>query len=179
MSNDSSIGARKKGALLRSDRSKIQQGIAAIAPQVDRVGRAAVPYSLVVVLVYIGSLKFLPYEAEGISGLVSNSPLMGWAYTLLSIRGLSAVIGVSELVIAMLISLHPFSARASAIGSLLAIVMFLTTLSFLFSTPGVIEDSIGFPALSALPGQFLLKDLVLLAASIWTFGDSLKELASE
>jgi len=31
----------------------------------------------------------------------------------------------------------------------------------------------GFPVLSVLPGQFLLKDLVLLGASLWTLGDSL------
>ncbi len=31
----------------------------------------------------------------------------------------------------------------------------------------------GFPVLSVLPGQFLLKDLVLVSASLWTLGDSL------
>lgn len=178
MSNNASVDADSEGILSSSDGSTIHEGITAIAPLMDRIGRLAVPYSLVAVLLYIGGLKFLSYEAEGISGLVSNSPLMAWAYSLLSVRGMSAVIGISELVIALLIALRPLSARASAIGSFLAIGMFLTTLSFLFSTPGVIEGSIGFPALSALPGQFLLKDLVLLAAAVWTFGDSLKTLAS-
>ena len=54
-------------------------------------------------LLYIGALRFLPYEAEGISGLVSNSPLMAWTYSLFSIRGLSAVIGISEVVIAVFV----------------------------------------------------------------------------
>jgi len=40
--------------------------------------------------------------------------------------------------------------------------MFLTTLSFLFTTPGW-EPTLGFPGISAMPGQFLLKDVVLLA----------------
>jgi uncharacterized membrane protein YkgB len=41
------------------------------------------------------------------------------------------------------------------------------TLTFFLSTPGVAEATAGgFPAISAVPGQFLLKDLVLLAASL-------------
>jgi len=52
--------------------------------------------------------------------------------------------------------------------------MFFTTLSFLFSTPGVIESSLGFPALSAVPGQFLIKDVVLLGAALWTTGEALR-----
>ena len=51
-------------------------------------------------------------------------------------------------------------------------VMFFTTLSFLFSTPGWELSLGGFPALSALPGQFLLKDVVLLGAAISTFAEA-------
>ena len=51
-------------------------------------------------------------------------------------------------------------------------LLFLGTLSFLFSTPGVTAAG-GFPVLSVLPGQFLLKDLVLVSASLWTLGDAL------
>jgi uncharacterized membrane protein YkgB len=57
----------------------------------------------------------------------------------------------------------------------LAIGLFATTLSFLFSTPGW-EPSLGFPALSAMPGQFLLKDIVLFGASVWSLGESLKAI---
>ena len=46
--------------------------------------------------------------------------------------------------------------------------MFLTTLSFVVTTPGVWQAGYGFPALAASPGQFLVKDVVLLGASIWT-----------
>jgi uncharacterized membrane protein YkgB len=149
-------------------------GLQRLADRVTTVGRFAIPYSLVVVLVYIGAMKFTSYEAEGISGMVGNSPLMAWSYSLFSVRAFSAIIGVSELLIAVLISMRPWSPKASAFGSLLAVGMFLTTLSFLFSTPGVIESSVGFPALSVIPGQFILKDFVLLSAAIWSFGDSLK-----
>jgi uncharacterized membrane protein YkgB len=36
----------------------------------------------------------------------------------------------------------------------------------------------GFPVLSVLPGQFLLKDLVLIGAALWTLGDSLGAVRS-
>lgn len=53
-------------------------------------------------------------------------------------------------------------------------MLFLGTLSFLFTTPGVIDTfANGFPVLSAKPGQFLLKDIVLLGVALWTLGESL------
>ncbi len=139
----------------------------------EGIGRHAVRYSLVLVLVWIGAMKFTAYEAESIRGLVENSPLMGWLYDLLSVRATSALIGVAELVIAGLIAARPFSASLSAIGSALAVGMFATTLSFIFSTPGAFEASAGgFPALSVVPGQFLLKDTVLLAAAVGSFAEA-------
>ena len=75
-------------------------------------------------------------------------------------------------VLALLIAVRLFWPRASAVGSVLAVGMFLTTLSFLVTTPGVWEPSLGgFPALSAIPGQFLIKDLALLEISLWSLGD--------
>ncbi len=144
------------------------------AALIEAVGRHFVRYSLVLVLVWIGAMKFTAYEANGISGLVANSPLMSWAYQVMSVQQFSALLGVSELLIASLIAARPFSARLSAIGSGLAIGMFVTTLSFLLSTPGVVESSLGFPGISVLPGQFLLKDFVLLGAAIWTAGEALR-----
>ena len=118
-------------------------------------------------------MKFTTYEAQGISVFVANSPLLSSAYGLLSIRGFSAVLGVIEVAIAVLISIRPYAPRASVLGSGLAVGMFLTTLSFLVTTPGVWEPSPGgFPALSALPGQFLIKDLPLLGISLWTLGEA-------
>ena len=147
----------------------------AMSSQVEAVGRELTRYGLVVVVAWIGLMKFTNYEAEGISGFVANSPLMSWVYGFMSVRSFSAVLGVVELTIAILIAARPFSARASVLGSALAIGMFLTTLSFLITTPGVWEPSPGgFPALSALPGQFLIKDLALLGISLWTLGEAWK-----
>jgi uncharacterized membrane protein YkgB len=120
-------------------------------------------------------MKFTAYEAEGIRPFVANSPLITWVYGPLSVRSFSTVLGVVEVAIALLVAARPFSPRSCVLGSALAVVMFLTTLSFLVTTPGVREPSLGgFPALSALPGQFLIKDLALLGISLWSLGEAWK-----
>jgi uncharacterized membrane protein YkgB len=146
-----------------------------VSARAEAVGRELARYGLVVVVGWIGLLKFTAYEAEGIRLYVTNSPLMSWVYELMSVRGFSALLGVVEVGIAVLIAARPSSPRASAVGSALAVGMFLTTLSFLATTPGSWEPSAGgFPALSGKPGQFLLKDLALLGISLWSFGESWK-----
>ena len=144
-----------------------------IGSQVEAVGRELTRYGLVVVVGWIGLMKFTTYEAEGIRPFVANSPLMSWVYGLMSVQAFSATLGIVEVAVAILIAIRPLSARASALGSALAAGMFLTTLSFLVTTPGVWEPSLGgFPALSAVPGQFLIKDLALLGISLWTLGEA-------
>jgi len=71
----------------------------------------------------------------------------------------------------VLIALRPWSANACAVGSAGAIMMFLSTLSFLFSTPGWEPSLGGFPALSAA-GQFLIKDIALLAVALWSLEEA-------
>jgi uncharacterized membrane protein YkgB len=146
-----------------------------MSSRVEAAGRELARYGLVVVVGWIGLMKFTAYEAEGIRLYVTNSPLMSWVYGPMSVRGFSAMLGVVELTIAVLIAARPFAPRATALGSALAVGMFLTTLSFLASTPGVWEPSAGgFPALSGKPGQFLIKDLALLGISLWSLGESWK-----
>ncbi len=128
-------------------------------------------YALVVVFLWIGGMKFTTYEAEGIQPLVANSPLMGWLYSLMSVTTFAALLGVAEIVVGLMIAARPVAPKISAYGSLAAAVMFVGTLSFILSTPGW-EPSLGFPALSALPGQFLLKDAVLLGGALWTAGEA-------
>lgn len=137
------------------------------------MGQLVVRYGLVLVLLWIGAMKFTAYEAEGIKPLVATSPLMRWLYNSLSVQAVSNVFGITEIVTGVLIALRPLSARAAALGSILAIAIFLTTLTFLFTLPGWEKSLGGFPALSG-SGGFLLKDLVLLGASVWSLGDSLK-----
>jgi uncharacterized membrane protein YkgB len=144
-----------------------------LSSRVEAAGRELARYGLVVVVGWIGFMKFTAYEAEGITTLVANSPLMSWVYGFVSHRGFSAALGVIELTVAVLIAARPIWPRASVVGSFLAVGMFLTTLSFLVTTPGVWEPSVGgFPALSGSPGQFLIKDLALLGISLWSLGDA-------
>ena len=143
-------------------------------------GRLLVRYGLVVVIAWIGALKYSTYEATAIQPLIAHSPLMSWLYHIFSVRALAAVLGTAEIIAALLIALRPFWPRVSAAGSAFGVLLFLSTLSLLFSTPGVtVASAGGFPVLSVLPGQFLLKDLVLIGAALWTLGDSLGAARSQ
>lgn len=132
-------------------------------------------YGLVVTLLLIGFLKFTPAEAAGIQPLVQHSPLMSWLYAILSVQGVSNLIGSIEIALAVLLALRPISAKASLVGSLGSIVTFLLTTSFLFSTPGAVQLSHGLSILGEA-GQFLIKDVVLLGASFWTAAEALAEI---
>ena len=136
------------------------------------IGMHVTRYGLVLVLLWIGGMKFTAYEAEGIRPLVANSPLMGWVYNLMSETAFSSLLGVVEIAIGVLIAMRPMWPAGSALGSGLAVGMFLTTLSFLVTTPGWEPSLGGFPAVSAMPGQFVLKDIVLLGAALWTAGEA-------
>jgi uncharacterized membrane protein YkgB len=154
------------------------EGDFVMAERLKGIGTHITRYGLVIVLLWIGGMKFTAYEAEGIKPLVTNSPLMSWAYRLTSAGGFSAFLGVVEIAIGLFIALRPVWPLGSAVGSGLAVGMFLTTLSFLPTTPGWEPSLGGFPALSAMPGQFLLKDVVLLGASLFTAGEALEAAGS-
>ena len=124
-------------------------------------------WSLVIIFLWFGGMKFTAYEANAISPFITHSPIMGWLHTLFDVQGTSYVIGVLELATAAALILGAFLAIFSVLGAAMSAVTYLITLTFFFTTPGVAEmSSGGFPAIAAMPGQFLLKDLVLLAASV-------------
>lgn len=130
-------------------------------------------YGLVLIFLWFGFLKFTTYEAEGISGLVMNSPLLSWLNAAIGKQGVSTVIGFIEIAIGVLIAMRAWSPKMSAAGSIGGAITFLITLSFLLTTPGVLQEGMGFPFLSGMVGQFLIKDVVLFAASVWTAGEAL------
>jgi uncharacterized membrane protein YkgB len=126
---------------------------------------------LALTLAWIGFGKYVKMEARV---LIEHSPLMSWVYDVFSANTVARGLGTLEIAAAILIVTRPVSARLSAIGSAMAIVLFCGTLSFLFTTPGVVSRFAGpVPVLSALPGQFLLKDVVLLGVAVWTLGEAL------
>jgi reactive chlorine resistance protein C len=142
--------------------------------QVERVGTLLLRYGLALIFVWFGFLKFTAYEADGIAPLAMHSPLPSWAFAALGKQGLSNAIGMIELAVGVLIAVRAWSAKLSAVGSIGAALTFLITLTFLFSTPGVWQEGMGFPFLSGMVGQFLIKDVVLFAASVWTAGEALR-----
>lgn len=131
--------------------------------------------ALVAIFLPIGLQKFTAYEAAAIERYVANSPFFSWAYEAVGLRATSSAIGVLELLIGAALAvgfLRPGSriAIAGAIGS---VAVFLVTLSFLLTTPGVITLREGLPLLTPTYGQFLVKDMVLLGASALILGSSM------
>ena len=143
-------------------------------PTIDAIAGVLGRYGLVVVIGWIGALKFANFEAHQIQPLVANSPFMGWLYDFLPVYTFSALLGVLEVSCAVLLAIKPLAPKLSIIGSLIAIVLFVSTVSFLFTTPGIAEPKGGgFPAISLL-GEFLLKDIPLLGLSFWTLADAIR-----
>ena len=140
----------------------------------SRIAGHLARYGLVIVIGWIGLLKFTSYEAQGIQPLVEHSPVMSWLYDVFSVSTFSALLGVLEVGTAVLLAVRPWWPRTSVVGSLIAVGLFIATISFLFTTPGIGEPAAGgFPVLS-MTGQFLIKDVALLGIAAWTLAEALQ-----
>jgi uncharacterized membrane protein YkgB len=147
------------------------------ALKLESIGTGIVRYGLAAVIATIAAEKFSDYEVKNITPLLENSPPFSWLARRIGLRGTARLVGGSELAIAALLALPPRRSRWSALGSALAMGMFSTTLSFLFSTPAArTRTTRGVPILSDV-GQFLVKDVVLLGASALTLGEALHQRA--
>ena len=151
--------------------------IEVLGDKISEFGLNAVRITVAIVLSWIGAMKFTAYEAGAIEGLVASSPFTSWLYNVTTIQGASSFIGSVEIITAVLIIIGAKLPKAGLVGSLAAFTTFLVTASFLFTAPGWEASLGGFPALSVVPGQFLLKDIVLLAAATVLIGDALKRIA--
>lgn len=137
-----------------------------LVPERSQKDLALLRWALVIVFLWFGGMKFTAYEAGGIAPFIEHSPIMSWL-GMFGTRGQSNFIGVIELSIALALIVGAFRPTFSALGALMSSTTYLMTLTFFITTPGVAEPTAGgFPAISAAPGQFLLKDAVLLAASL-------------
>lgn len=143
------------------------------AAPLETWGGAILRYGLVAILVYFGAFKFTAVEAAAIRPLVESSPLMGWLYAIASEQAVSNLIGAAELVTAALIAARRWSPRLAVYGGVLAAGTFVVTLSFLFTTPGAWAQAPGFPLpVPAGAAAFILKDVFLLGAALWTAGEA-------
>jgi reactive chlorine resistance protein C len=132
------------------------------------VGVRLLRYGLVLLLLMWGAAKFTQFEAELIKPLVENSPFVSWLYPVFGLRGASAIFGIFEVSAALVIATRKWLPRASGYASLATIPMFLVTLSFLVTTPGVFEPSSPW-------GGFLMKDIMLLGAAAFTAAEALED----
>lgn len=167
----------------------------------QHLGLALTRLGLIIVLVWIGTLKIYKYEADGIVPFVANSPVMSFFYkypapeykqhanaegalvpanrawheanhTYPFALGLGAVLCVYG----MMIGLNPWLPQVAAAGSALVVIMSLVTLSFLVTTPESWVPNLGdvehgFPLLSGR-GRLVVKDAIMLGAAWVTMADS-------
>lgn len=173
------------------------------AARLDSLGISITRLGLIIVLLWIGGLKAFKYEADGIIPFVANSPTMNFFLkepenykqhrnpegalvpknreyherngTYLFSYGLGAVICIY----ACLLCLHPWLPQVAAVGSALVFIMSCVTLSFLITTPecwvpNLGDKDYGFPYLSGA-GRLVLKDCIMMGASIVTLADSAKK----
>ncbi len=149
---------------------------------IDTLERNAVKlatFALAIVFIWFGALKFTGGGAMGIMPLVENSPFLGWTYNVFSVTAFAAMLGIVEIIIGLLLLFAVANAHAARIGGFAGIITFLITISFMFTTPGVVPEGMAFPVLSGMPGEFLLKDIVLLAVSILVFTDGTRRLHAQ
>ncbi|MEO7214571.1 MAG: DUF417 family protein [Mucilaginibacter sp.] len=161
--------AHQQNTVLGLDVAKIQK--------LNAFGMGLSRYGLAVLLLIFGIYKFTDFEAKGIQPLVQNSPLMSWLYQVTDLRSTSGIIGTVEIGLAVMISLRAWFPKVSALGSIGSVFMFLTSLSFLITTPGMWTIMEGLPV--PTDGGFIMKDLIFLGVSIWTAGEALKGAQQE
>lgn len=112
----------------------------------------------VLILLWIGIFKFTPTEANAIKPLIENHPLSSWMYTILSVQSVSNLVGVLEILAAILLILTlKFDKLKKYVGFAMCII-FLMTLSYLFTTPNMWKIIDGVP----YTDFFILKDLMYL-----------------
>jgi reactive chlorine resistance protein C len=124
---------------------------------------------MIVMLLWAGSYKLTSPGAEGIIPLVSNSPLTSWHFKLFGPYIGSDIIGLTEIIGALLIAAGYFRPKAGIIGGLITTVMFFTTSTMLLTTPGATIAVHGIRYMSFL-GLFLYKDVISLGVSLYLIG---------
>jgi uncharacterized membrane protein YkgB len=173
----------------------------------DKVGIQLMRLAIAIVFLWIGALKFVPYEADSITPFVANSPFMSFFYehpteykahltregelkpaerawqTANNTYGFSNGLGTMEIVIGLLTLLGLTSRRLGLLGATLAFLTPFVTLSFLITTPEAWVAALGdaqhgFPYLSG-GGRLVVKDVMLLAGGLLVMADSARAILEE
>lgn len=119
-------------------------------------------FGTLLILLWLGSFKFTPTEAEGIKVLIINHPLTFWVYDYFSVQEVSNFVGVSELVIALLLIVGLKYKKVFQLAGIGLTGMMLMTLSYLFTTPGIFQVKDGI----LVTEFFMLKDIMYLGFAL-------------
>src|SRR5215469_16940258 len=124
---------------------------------------------MIVMLLWAGSFKMTTPGANGITPLISNSPLTWWQVKAFGPYVVSDLIGLTEWLAALLIIAGYFRPKAGIVGGLILLVMFFTTSTMLITTPGAIISVPGIHGMRYMSdlGLFLFKDVISLGASFY------------
>jgi uncharacterized membrane protein YkgB len=123
--------------------------------------------SMVIIFLFFGYQKWFEYEAQVLIPYISNGPLISWMYPVFGIRGASWFLGVSEWLFGALLFLGFWNKKLGILGALGSCVTFISTVTIIpFMPNGWAASAGGFPAMAGnVP--FLMKDVVLFAASVY------------
>jgi uncharacterized membrane protein YkgB len=123
--------------------------------------------SMVIIFFFFGYQKWFQYESERLIPYISNGPLTFWLYPAFGMRGATWFLGGSEWTFGTLLFLGFWNKKLGVLGALGSTVTFITTVTIIpFMPDGWDAAAGGFPAMTGnVP--FLMKDVVLLAASIF------------
>jgi uncharacterized membrane protein YkgB len=122
--------------------------------------------SMVLIFLAFGYQKWFAYEFQVLIPYIKNGPLIFWLYPVFGIRGASWFLGVSEWTFGALLFLGFWDKRLGILGALGSTATFVGTVTIIPFMPNGWDPVAGFPAMAGnVP--FLMKDVVLLAASIY------------
>jgi len=130
--------------------------------------------SMVIIFVFFGYQKWFEYEVERLIPYISNGPLIFWLYPLLGMRGATWFLGVSEWTFGTLLFLGFWNRKLGILGALGSSATFIATVTIIpFMPDGWDAAAGGFPAMTGnVP--FLMKDVVLLAISLYLLTQDLR-----
>lgn len=123
--------------------------------------------SMVIIYFFFGYQKWFPYEAETLIPFIKNGPLTSWMYPVFGLQGASWFLGASEWLFGALLFLGFWNKKLGILGAAGSCVTFIMTLTIMPFMPDSWNAAAGgFPAIQGNEA-FLLKDLVLFAASLY------------
>src|SRR6202047_3697273 len=122
--------------------------------------------SMALIFLLFGYQKWFEYEAQTLIPFIRNGPLIFWMYPVFGIRGASGFLGASEWLFAALLFWGFWNKKAGILGALGCAFAMIGTVTISPFMPDGWDAAAGFPAMKGNVA-FLMKDVVLLAASIY------------